>query len=73
MVVVDPEKTQVIGALERSILAADPIDLPNQMYDVAGPVPVPDFVLVHLGVEVDLAVGVAATFAQLETVLDAVD
>src|SRR5690349_12711174 len=62
-----------IGELvQRRIVAADVIDRGDIGFDVARPIPVPDFIFVLLGMEIFLASGNGAVLAQLEAVIDAV-
>ena len=66
-------EAQVLVQVEGRVLAPDPVHQRDDVDDVARPIPVPDLVLVHLGVEVVLAARVARrVLAQLVAVVHAV-
>ncbi len=55
VVVVSRVKAQVLQLVKRRVFPADPVDLRDVVLDVAGPVPVPDLVVVFLRIVVLLA------------------
>src|SRR5260221_5028421 len=51
LAVVDLDKTQVVGLQHRGVVPAYPIEPFDIAFDIPGPIPVPHFQLVFLGVE----------------------
>ena len=71
--IVGAEEGEVVGLVERLVLAADGVETGDERLDVAGDVPIASLVLVFLGVEVLLSARQGSVLTKFEAAVDAVD